>query len=328
MDNLIIRLRPWPGFHYSIGIVATVLLMVGCVHVLSLWTSLSAFIAGGSLLAMVNRRWDESVADVAIGLITLGIVSLSMVGLGHGPFNSAAYADIFCTAVIGLSITVFFWYWLANVWNQQLDHGIAWTTTGRLIANVRRVGYLAGATGALIAWQLAFWPLLPYVVWLDGGLFQWVCGLGAMMLLALAMFYALQSTRRTTTAWLIVLTLGAAVSFSLIRATGSRWSVKWISYWPLGVSWLAFLWLPLSKLAARRSRWQPFHEPFLFIAVLIAPLAGAAGVSFSDRLLLPAWMPTAVFGSLSVVYLLAVFLLSSRSYLILVAFCAAMAVYL
>ena len=44
-----------------------------------------------------------------------------------------------------------YFLWLGRFWEQQLWQGRAWTTAGRLISTVRRLGRIAAAAGALVA---------------------------------------------------------------------------------------------------------------------------------------------------------------------------------
>ncbi len=50
--------------------------------------------------------------------------------------------------VIGLGLSSLYLLWLGRFWRQQLRDGAAWTTTGRMIPIVRRVGFV-GVAGTL-----------------------------------------------------------------------------------------------------------------------------------------------------------------------------------
>lgn len=57
-------------------------------------------------------------------------------------------------------------------------------------------------------------------------------------------------------------------------------------------------------------------ESLILISVLLGPLAAMLGISACDPFTLPHWLPSAVFGTLTAVYILACFVLDSRRYFI------------
>lgn len=320
---------PWPGFHYSFGIVAVVLMLGACIHILSPWSAVSALAAGGAALSLTGRKWDENLADVGLGLITVGIVSLCLIWITPPPRPSAAYfAAIFKVAVVGLAISTLFWHWLVKVWDQQLDHGQAWTTAGRLIPSARRVGFLAGATGVLVSTELAFWPTFPAVTGLEHPTaWGWVSGIGVQVLLALSLWVAARVTRKTTLGWLLLFTLIATGAFILVRASDSKVAHGWSLYWPLVVPLLGAAALFLSWSAARTERWTFMVEPLLLTGLIVAPMVGIAGVSLVGRLALASWLPAAVFAVLTGTYLVAVVLSRLKGCLIPAVLCAALSLW-
>jgi len=329
LSNLTVRPQPWPGFRYSVGIIAALLLVLGCVHIVSPWTTASAFVAGGSIFVMVTRRWEENLAEIAVGLVTLGIVSLSLLWLPRPTAVSPDYyAGIFNRVVFGLAATTWLWHWLAGVWHQQLDHGQPWTTAGRLIRTVQRIGYLCGVTGVLVSLHLAFWPKFPVVDNLDDSLSRWIGGLAANGLLVLALIYSARRTKKSTLAWLVLFAVASTVAFTLIRLGDSPVAQWWVLHWPIVMPLLAAASLVLAAAAARSDTWRPFAEPLLLLGVMVAPIAGVAGVLLTGELAtMPGWIPAMVFGLLVGVYLLAAVLPGPRSYAVLAAICTVMALW-
>lgn len=329
LTKLTSRCPPWPGFHYSFGIVSVVLMLGACIHILSPWAAISAFAAGGAALALTGRRWDENLADVGLGLITVGIVSLCLTWVPAPLRPSGAYfATVFQVAVVGLAMSTLFWHWLAKVWDQQLDHGQAWTTAGRLIPSARRVGFLAGATGVLVSVELAFWPRLPAVTGLDHPTtWDWVFGLGAQVLLALGLVAAARMTPKATLGWLLLLNLVAMGAFILVRAGDSPLARTWALYWPLIVPLLGVVFLLLSWSATRADRWRFMVEPLLLGGLIIAPTVGVAGVFLVDRLALAPWLPAAVFAALAGTYILAVVVSRLKGCLLPALLCAALSLW-
>ena len=328
LEDLTAPPPPWPGFHYSVGIIGVGILVLTCVHIATIWATASAFLAGGALLAMVGRRWDESLADLGVGLVSIGIASLPLVVLGSSEVPTWLwFANLFNALVVGLAVATALWHWLAGVWDQQLDDGRPWTTAGRLIRNARRVGYLCGATGVLVSLQLAFWPRFPKVEGLDDATSRWFWGLGADLLLILTLTYAARRTRKATLAWLAVFAVASLASFVLIRLGDHPLPQWWNRHWPLAMVVLAGIGLHLAVTAYRRARWRPFGEPLLLFGVLIGPAAGLAGATLAQLQNMSPWVPAATFAALACVYILAAVRPGPRAYLIAAAACAVMAAF-
>ncbi len=330
-DALSILTEPqldWPGFSYSAGLMAVIVLMLGCVYVILPWTSVAAFLAGGAMLALAARRWNENLADAGLALITLGVVSLVMIGFPAPRWWTAEkYAEVFNRVLVGLAIMTGFWYWLAGVWRQQLDQGQPWTTAGRMIHTTQRVGYLVGATAVLVSLHLSLWPKRPLALDPDNTPDRWVRGLSANGLLVLALTFAARRTGRATQAWLVLLTVASTVVFSLVRSSHSVFGEGWRLYWPIVMAVVAGLMLPLAGLSSRSANWRPFWEPTYLTGVFVAPLAAIAGVSLTEQLTMPQWVPAATFGCLTGVYLLAAVLPGPRTFVAVAVMCAVMGVW-
>lgn len=320
LHDLVNRPPVWPGFDYSIGVVSVALLLLGCIHILSLWTTFSMFVGGAALLTVVARRWDESLADLALGLLTVGIVSLPLALLGEPNHATAAYfAEVFNRTVLGLAIATFFWHWLALFWEQQLDHGEAWTTAGQLIRNVKRIGFLCGATGVLVGFHLAFWPRFPEVRDLDASAWRWGFGLTAYALLTLSLIVATRRTSKTTLGFLTLLALTAGVSFSLMRLGGAPAAEWWYQHWPITMPGLAIAAILLALAINGQSAWQPYIVPLQTLGTLAAPAAAVLGISMAAPLTQPAWLGWATWLGLSLVYAVIAMVYRSAMFLVLVA---------
>jgi len=323
LDKLVTPPPAWPGFDYSVGIVGVVTLILCCVHVVTVSATVSAFVAGVGILAMINRRWEENLADLGIGLISVGIASLPLLGVAI-PEHVAApwFANVFARLVIGLAIATVFWHWLASVWDQQLDNGRAWTTTGRLIRIVQRVGFLCGAAGVLVAMQLAFWPRFPGVQGLENTVGRWLWGTSAHVLLMGALTFAALRARKATLAWLWTFAAASLVAFVLIRLGDHPIAAFWSDYWPPVIAVLAGVALPIATAAYRSVRWRPFGEPLLLFGLLAGPLAAMTGIVFGSLQTMSPWLPPATFGLLACVYLVASVRPGPRTYLVPAIACA------
>src|SRR5690606_26505512 len=135
------------------------------------------------------RRWSENLADVAIALMTLAVTAAFMLGFNY-PSWISGFPSILNRAVFGLALMTGVWHWLMGVWKQQLDDGKPWTTAGRLIRCLRRVGFLVGCTAALMSLHLSFWPSLPEVIERDNSTLRWIGALAANGLLLGALLFS------------------------------------------------------------------------------------------------------------------------------------------
>lgn len=328
LDRLTSLPPAWPGFHYSVGIIGVLVLILGCVHIVTFWATAAAFITGAAIMAMVARRWEENLADLSVGLLSLGIASLPLLWVSTPEHLAPSwFANVFARLIIGLAIATVFWHWLAGVWHQQLDNGQAWTTTGRLIRTAKRVGFLCGATALLVAMNLAFWPLFPRIQDPDNSLERWLWGLGAGLLLIGTLTLSALRSRKTTVAWLAGFATASLVAFILIRLGDHAIAQWWSRYWAPATAALAGLAILPATGAYRSERWRPFGEPLLVFAVLFGPIAALAGITFTPPQVMQLWIPAATFALLAVVYLLATAIPGPKIYLIPAILCAVMAVW-
>ncbi|HQE29607.1 MAG TPA: hypothetical protein PL151_17775, partial [Phycisphaerae bacterium] len=326
LDDLLTPPPAWPGFHYSAGILAVTVLVLGCMFIVSPLTPVAAFLAGASILVLAARRWNENFADAGLGLITLGVLSLFMLGTPDIRGSKAEYfAAVFTRALLGLALMTGFWHWLASVWLQQLDGGHAWTTAGRLIHPCRRLGFLLGAIGVLVSCQLAFWPKLPNVYIGDNRLGRWIWSLLANLLLIAVLTGAARRTGKSTLGWLALSAAASTVAFIVIRAEGTFIYSGFLGYWPLLLAVTAGLLAILADKASHSEKWQPFREPLYVLAVLVLPVIAIFGATALASRAIPPWVAPATFGILTVSYSLAAVWPGPRRFYILTFVCAAAA---
>jgi len=318
----------WPGFRYSAGVVAVGVLILGCAHIASGWTIPSAFLAGGAMLALAARQWEENLADAGLALITLGVVSLVMnLGPRTPGWRTSDYVEAFNRALVALAIMTWLWHWLAGVWKQQLDAGRPWTPAGRLIRTSQRVGFLVGATAVLVSIHMSFWPKLPFVDDPDTGTSRWIWGLGADGLLIGVLASAARRTGKPTVAWLVLFAAASAAGFALVRSPGSAIGQWCVLHWPIATSLVALGALAAAVAVPRAAGWRPFWEPLYLTGVLIAPMAAIMGVVMSEQFMMPPWVGAGTFGCLAGVYLLAAAVPGPRTFLAAAGICGAMGVW-
>ncbi len=327
LENLVAPAPTWPGFGTSVGLVGVLCMVLGCVFITSPLVPFAAMLAGGSMLAMAHRRWNENLADSGLGLITLSIASLLMIHLPQPAQAADYFAGVFNRALLGLAIMTAFWHWLAGVWVQQLDQGKAWTTAGRLIRPCRRVGFIVAATGVLVAMHLALWPRFSWVDTADNTSGRWVLGLTAYALLVATVSGAARRTRKPTLAWLAVLALLAMVAFVVVRLPGTGTYRAVILAWPPMTVVLSGLFLMAGWRALSSAAWKPFAEPLVVLGVLVLPLAALMGVALMVPMTTRSWVAPATFGLLSLLYLTAGLTTGPRRFLWLAVVCSAAAVW-
>lgn len=315
----------WPGFRYSVGILAALILLLGCSQLLLPWTGPAAILAGGAVLTLTHRRWNENLADVGIALITLGVVALVMMCFPQLPawWTADAWAEVVNRILLGLAIMAGLWYWLGAFWRQQLDDGEPWTTTGRLIRTVRRVGYFVGAAGVLVSYHLAFWPVFPYGN-TDADAWRWGWGLAANGLLIMVLLLASRKTEKSTLGWLALFAVAGTIMFSVVRMPHGLPGRMWALYWPTVMVVAAAILVILAALLARTQNWQALFEPTYLTGVAIMPVGAIGGILFGAPQTMPPWVPAVSFACLVVVYILAAVLVGPKTFVAVAVLCAAM----
>ncbi|MHC4444082.1 MAG: hypothetical protein ACYTBZ_07585 [Planctomycetota bacterium] len=314
----------WPGFHYSAGVWAVMVLIAGCINITNPWTSLAGFGVGASMLVLTSRRWNENLADIGLALVTLGAVSMLMFKIPTPRSGSTSFPIVYTRALTGLAIMTFCWFWLARVWNQQLDKGKAWTTAGRLIRVSQRVGFIIGTTGVLLSFHLLIWPKLPFVYDGDSSPWRLFWGLFSNSLLILAIFCAVKWTGKSTLAWLILFTITSTFGFLLVRTPNSIISQWFALNWPIATSVMALLFIIVNLLTARTNNWRAFAEPLYLAGMFVAPMIAIAGITLIEQLKIPPRVPSVTYGMLTCVYLLTAFAVGPRSLAAVAVICVIM----
>lgn len=220
--------RPNQGLYLScaavgLGIIISATIVLTDPQALSGYGRLMLFsqmivllIAGASILMMTHHAFSAATADVGLALITLGIVSFfAAAAPGTAPTAAEAYPLVFNAMMAGFGLACWLWTWLANVWEQQLLDGIAWTTAGRMIPFARQFSFLAGCLALLQAGLMALWPRFPAVAAADDSLGRFAAGVGTHLGLALVFCWCARHGRRAA---FHVLALWTVLSLLLFMA--------------------------------------------------------------------------------------------------------------
>jgi hypothetical protein len=278
LEWLVDRPDPWPGFRPSAAAVALGLLPLGAYHADSFLCAPLAALSGAASLWLAHRLWNPNFADVGMALITLAVVSFPVACIPAsvgGPTLDTRLPLLLGAVLLGLSVMTFLWQWLPRVWDQQLEDGRAWTTTGRMIPITGRFGSIVGAFGVIVGMQLAIWPEISSTR--DDTLPRWGLGLLANAVFIASLILAARLSQLSRIGVLALLALGVAALFVGVRMPGNAVKYWLISHWPVAAALGAPVCVALCKLTDR-GRWRPFAEPFEYAAVFALPLAAVAGV--------------------------------------------------
>ncbi|MCB9849669.1 MAG: hypothetical protein H6817_03095 [Phycisphaerales bacterium] len=121
-------------------------------------------IAASAVLLHLRRQWSLLSAGAGCLLLTVGVCGLLRVLLGSAGAATSHYVVLLfaCTIMAAL------WSWLAEVWNQQLDNGNAWTVAGRLIPFMRHFAagnlIIAVVCAFAVARAVSTWGIIGHVL--------------------------------------------------------------------------------------------------------------------------------------------------------------------
>jgi hypothetical protein len=173
-------------------------------------TALVSLGSSAAMFALASRQRRVASADVAAGLLTLGLCAVALCFVPTRPLELAARFPSHLNAIlIGAAVMTGAWVWLAGVWEQQLDNGRAWTMTGRLHGFAPRYALAAGLLGLFGAAMMGLWPGLPGMATRDASFGRMAAGIVGHLLLMLALMVAARRWRRPVFS---ILGGGAAVS--------------------------------------------------------------------------------------------------------------------
>jgi len=222
----------WPGFRPFCGILGLVVLVLGCYHVgfgaapALVGKCLGALLMGAAcgasaaaMFALVSRSWSVNLADVGLALFNVAACCVAVALLPGQPGELALrYPLIFNAVLAALAVLTWFWCWLSRVWEQQLDGGVAWTTTGRMIGPARRVAFFAAVLALLVGWLMTVWPRLPGVSTMDDSFGRIAAGIAGHLALLWAALSGARRTRQPGFVVLALLTVAGMLAFVYVRS--------------------------------------------------------------------------------------------------------------
>ena len=220
-----------PGFTASCGVLAIVIIVLTCYHLLVpvriMWggfrgSTLSVFVsatvaAGGGFL-LLARSWSDNLADAALGLASLSLCALAMLAVPSLPASlSERYPMMFNAMIVGLTLATGVWTWLSCVRSPALDEGEPYTTAVQLIPHAQRFAFLSAALALVAGALMTYWPRMHSISGMDHSLGRITAGFAAHLFLVLVMLWCSRRLRRLTYHLLTVLAVVSMAGFMIVR---------------------------------------------------------------------------------------------------------------
>ncbi len=221
----------WPGLRTTAGAIGILLVFLICFQIVvparvgpvgdalsACLTACCAAAAGGSLFALVGRRWSANLADVAMGLLTLAAAALAIAFVpGSATSLDERFPMIFNALLIALAVMTWLWVWIGKVWEQQLDHGQPWTAAGRLASQTQSFAFYSACIALVVASLMSVWPRLKPIASADDSIGRVASAVAGHLLLLLVLLWAGRTVRRSSFGLLTVLTILSLIGFILVR---------------------------------------------------------------------------------------------------------------
>ena len=231
--QLLAEAPQWPGVSPSGAATGIAIVLLSCWQFVTpaqvdtgayrwqaLITSIAAIGASAATFTFVHRRWSRGVADVAAGLLTVGIAALALCFIPSEPAElTARFPIVFNTLITALAIMTLFWNWIHRVWTQQLDDGRPWTTAGRLNGLTGRFAFTCAVVAVMLAALMTAWPRLPIVPYRDVSLGRVTYGVAGHLLLILALLRSRRRWQRSSFAVLAVFAVLSLLGFVIVRVS-------------------------------------------------------------------------------------------------------------
>jgi hypothetical protein len=307
LERLIDPYPPWIGTPEAVAIFSAATVVLGVFHIVRPDAPQSP--AGGlSLLACLMtafacfysayRQWNENVAGLGLAAFATAWVTVFVVVWPDPP--GLHYADVFpsraTAAVFGLVATSWFYFWMGDVWSQQVEDRPAWTTTGRIVPHARRAGFMLCALAVLVGFNMAIWPQTRIAIDRDDSASRWISGPLALALTAIVAGRFAGKRRDMSLAVIALASVAGMAVFAIVRLPPSMGDVRQFSPLILAAATLPILLMAESLGARARSA---FARPLWIVALLLLP---ALALWLSTGRPPTPWLQPATFVLLSAVY--------------------------
>lgn len=230
-DALVSSPPRWLGLGFSSTVVSLSVALLVCYHLVvpvplgsenfrwtALITAVTAGLAAWASFLMVDHRRSKALAECAMGLTSLALCALMTLCIPAQPVMlMERYPMVFNAVLVGLAISTALWAWLGVVWEQQLDEGRPWTTTGSLIPIAKRFSFFTAAFALLVAAVMAVWPRWPTVSATDDTLGRMAAGLAGNLLLIGVTLWCSRRLKKYTFELLTIMAVLSTVGFLVSR---------------------------------------------------------------------------------------------------------------
>lgn len=187
-------------------------------RILVLGVCVSALASGAGFFHLQTLRFSRGLADIGMGLVTLGVaVGFALMSPYGGEGFSARMPVALNAMSVGLAVMLAVWVWAGRVWRQQLDGGVAWTAAGRLSTAAPQFSFFAGCLTLVTLSLMSFWPMFRSISTSDGSLRRFACGIGGHLIAMCALFWAGRVARRGSFHALCALATASLLAFVVVR---------------------------------------------------------------------------------------------------------------
>ncbi len=220
-----------PGFITSCGIMALVIIVLTCYHLLvpvpTIWGGfrsstlsalVSAAVAAGGCFLLLGRRWSGNLADASLGAASLSLCGMAMLAVPNLPTAlSKRYPMMFNAMIVGLTLATGLWTWLSFARSSALRDDEHRTTSIRLIPHAQRFAFLNAALALVAGALMTYWPRLPSIASMDDSLGRVTAGFAAHLFLVLIMLWCSRILRSLTFYLLTLLAVASTAGFIVVR---------------------------------------------------------------------------------------------------------------
>lgn len=218
------------GLRTSTAVLATLVIVLGCYHLLipvqapwgglagaRLWVAGCLGLCSFSMFAMLALEWREGLADAGMGTASLAACAavLAITPMSPGPL-SESYPQVFNAIIVALALATAGWTAVSCglIAIPRWEAGVA---TDRLASHAKRFAFLCSALALVAAALMTYWPRIPAIASMDHSFGRVMSGFGAHLLLLLVMLWSSRRLQRLTFHLLTLLAVVSTVGFLVVR---------------------------------------------------------------------------------------------------------------
>jgi hypothetical protein len=178
----------------------------------------AAWIAAAAAVHYTRERWSESVADVGMGLASLGLCGLCVLFVPERPDTLAErYPIVFNALMLGWALSTATWTWFGCKHRYGGPAVLEPTIVTAGPGLARRFAFLTASLALVVGSVMAVWPRLPAIAVTDDSLSRVCAGLSVNLFLLWVMLWSGRKMHRLTFHALTVFCVASAACFLLAR---------------------------------------------------------------------------------------------------------------